>query len=199
MNSRSLAIAIAVVLGGVILAYTISEAVRQGLMLPLSYFLWRAGQFYRAVPQPLLWATVVVIVIYLVGLALVDISLGAPTEDKASSRKGQVETLARSLERREQGIFFKWQIANLLGDIATDILAYQDRLLPGRRLRARGWEPPPEVDRYLEAGLHSTFADYPSPSRFRPKAVTPFDIDLGPVLDNLESQLDVEEHDRQPG
>jgi hypothetical protein len=200
MRRRWLVSAGAVLLAAGFLAYFFAETVRQAVILPLMYFFWRAAQFYHAIPQQLVWAALVVIVVYLVGLTFLDLSLGKSKEKEKIVRHGQVESLARTLDRRNEGTYFKWQIANMLGELAQDILSYQERLVPGRRLRGRGWQPPPEVARYLDAGLNTTFADYPGRGRFGTSAPSPnFDTNLDLVLGYIESQLEAEEHDDNPG
>ena len=92
---------------------------------------------------------------------------------------------------RQRGVYFKWQIANLLAEIAMNILNYQERLLPGRKLLGRIRKLPPEVEKYLDAGVNTTFADYPAPQRFRRTPTTPFDVDLDLVVGYLE----MDEHD----
>lgn len=199
MNRRRLLVLGAALLAAAFLAYAFAEPIRQAVILPLAYFFWRAGQFYHAIPEQVVWAALIVVIVYIIGLTFLNLSLGAEQQKKEIVRRGQVETLSRSLERRGDGVYFKWHIANLLGDIALDILTYQERLLRGRRLRARGWEPPPEVDRYLDAGLNTTFAEYPSAGRFARMAPTAnFDVDLDLVVDYLENQLEADDYDHHP-
>ena len=208
MTSRRLLIVAGALLAAGLLAFYFADLVRDEVILPLAYFLWRAGQLYRAIPQPLVWAAVVVIIIYFTGLGLVDLRLSAGGEkQKGAVPKGEVETLARSLALRADGTFYNWQVANLLGETAVDILRFQERYLPGRHLRGRGWGPPDEVQAYLDAGLHTTFADYP-PGRPRGRFAifrsmiegrpepTPFEMDVGRVVEFLESQLEAGEDER---
>jgi hypothetical protein len=181
-------------LGAGLLAYLFAGTVRDALILPLAYYLWQALQLYRAVPQQLYWAALAVVGLLVALPALLDISLRSQEKEKQRDRRGQVELLAQALEHRHQGIYFRWQLANTLGELAQRILSYQERLLPGRKLRARDWTPPPEVEAYLDAGLNTTFADYPLPGRFGTLPDTPFDIDPETVVSYLESQWESNEH-----
>jgi hypothetical protein len=200
MKSRWLLIAGGLLLGAALLAYSFAETVRQAVILPVLYFLWRAAQFYHAIPQQLVWAALIVIVVYFVGSMLVDLSLAKGQERETIVRRGRVESLAQTLDRRNEGTYFKWQVANLLGELALDILTYQERLLPGRRLQGRGWQPPREVARYLDAGLNTTFADYPASRPLGKRMPSPnFDTDLDLVLDYVESQLEPEGPDDHTG
>ena len=181
-----------------LLAYLFAGTVRDLLILPLAYYLWQLLQVYRAVPQQLFWAALVVVGILVALPTLLDISLKSREKEKQPDRRGQVELLAQALEHRGRGIYFKWQLANTLGELAQRILAYQERLLPGRKLRARDWAPPAEVEAYLDAGLNTTFADYPLRGRLGGLPDSPLDIDPELVVNYLESQWESDEHDTQP-
>lgn len=188
------------VLGGIgllagVLAFSFAGTVREFIILPMAYYLWELGRFYRAVPQQLYWAALIVIVLYFVAITLYDMSLGADSGRKDSPHRGRVEALARALEQRHRGVYFKWHIANMLAEVAINILNHQERLLPGRKLQGRIHNPPPEVEEYLHAGISTTFADYPTPGRFRRPSATPFDVDLDLVVGYLESELETDEHD----
>jgi hypothetical protein len=47
------------------------------------------------------------------------------------------------------------------------------------------------VERYLEAGLNTSFVDYPSPKRFQHSAPTPLDLDPQEAIAYLESQMEL--------
>jgi hypothetical protein len=185
----------AVLLAAAVLAYSFAETVRDRLIAPLAYDFWQLGHYYRAIPQQIFWAGLIMVVLYLILLTVSDFTLRSGGGEKRAVRRGPVESLARNLEQRNQGIYFKWQIANQLAGLALDILKHQKRLFPGRKLRGRDWNPPPEVEKYLDAALNTTFADYPLPRRLGPRPITPFDADIEPVLDFLESELETDEHD----
>jgi hypothetical protein len=177
------------------LAYTFSDVVREDVVLPLAYRLWFLVQAYRAVPQQVYWAILLIALLYFIVSIVYGTSLIGPQEEQRSVPRGQVEQLAEAIEHRGKGIYFKWRIANLLAEIAAYILNYQERRSPGRKLSGRDWNPPPAVNTYLDAGINTTFADYPSPGLFKPRPVTPFDIDIEPVVDFLESELEMNQHD----
>jgi hypothetical protein len=195
MKRRQIIVYGGILLAAGVLAYSFAGTVRETIILPLAYYLWQLARIYRAIPQQLYWAALIVIVLYFVVITLYDISLGADSGRKDAPHRGQVETLSRALEQRHRGIYFKWQIANMLAEVALNILNYQERLLPGRKLQGRIRNLPGEVEKYLDAGINTTFADYPTPSRFRPTPTTPFDIDLDLVVGYLESELETDEHD----
>lgn len=191
---RRLAILGLVVIGTGLLAYLLAGTVRDQIILPMAYYLWQLLQFYRAVPQQLLWAALVIVGLLVLLPTLLGFSLGGRDRDRKPDRRGPVETLAQALDKRGPGIYFRWQLANMLGELAQRMLAHQERLLPGRKLRGHEWAPPPEVDRYLDAGLNTTFADYPVPGRLGRRPQTPLDIDPESVVSYLESQWETDEH-----
>jgi len=177
------------------LAYFLADEMRDNILLPLAYQLWFVGQLYRTVPQQLIWLIVIILLLYLTVSIFYNTALRKPVEQQRFAHRGAVEALSVAIANRQRGIYFKWRIANLLATVAAYILKYQERRLPGRRLTGRDWTPPPQVDAYLEAGLNTTFADYPAPNLFQPPPVTPFDIDLEPVVAFLETELEMEQHD----
>jgi len=182
-------------LAAAVFAYAFAETVRDNLIAPLAYDFWELGQIYRAIPQQIYWVALIVVVLALTLLTINDLTIRSGSPEKRAVLRGPVESLSRSLEQRNRGIYFKWQIANQLAGLAADILSHQQRLLPGRKLRGRDWNPPPEVEKYLDAAINTTFADYPVPGRFGARPVTPFDTDIEPVLDFLEAELEADEHD----
>jgi hypothetical protein len=195
MKRRQLILYGGLLLAAGVLALSFAGSVREFIILPLAYYVWQLGRFYRAVPQQLYWAALIVAVFYFVVITLYDISLGSESGRKDPPHRGPVESLSRALDQRQRGVYFKWQIANMLAEIAMNILNYQERLLPGRKLLGRTRNLPPEVEKYLDAGVNTTFADYPAPNRFRRSPSTPFDVDLDLVVGYLESELEMDEHD----
>jgi hypothetical protein len=117
---------------------------------------------------------------------------------KAKPIVGQVESFATWIKKTEQGMYFKWLIANRLGKIANQILANRST---GRQrtffdpLTGPDWTPDSAVRSYLESGLHGSFADYPQKSSFFSTPVqTPLDHDLSEVVQYLESQVEDATH-----
>jgi hypothetical protein len=99
-----------------------------------------------------------------------------------------------SLRKAEQGIYFKWLIANRLGKLAYQILLHRESGRPRSvfaPLVGVDWEPTKVLQNYLETGLHGSFADFPDVRRpFRTMKKTPLDLDIAEAVDFLESQLE---------
>jgi len=178
-----------------ILAFFLQDVVRQVILLPLAYIGWMFGLFYRSFPQQILWAVVVVIVMFIFLASLIsEDSPGSKKVEKALPTVGAVESLAFTLENSGRGMYARWQVAHRLGKLARDLL-----ILRGDRANAkifaplsgRYYQPPGAVGAYLEAGLNGSFADYPQPRGLFPKKrPTPLDIDVSEAVAFLESQME---------
>ena len=118
-------------------------------------------------------------------------------------------------------------VPTLIYQGGISLLAAQVQALPNiRSTRARrlqrlllGYATPleldgngtsPQVQRFLDAGLNTSFSDYPLPTglplpaglnlpgRSKTTPVTPFDGDIGPVIDYLESKMENDDDLRRP-
>jgi hypothetical protein len=107
---------------------------------------------------------------------------------------GQVEDLVHWLQKADRGTYFKWLVANRLGKLAHQMLLHRE----SGRLRSvfaplvgPDWEPRSELQKYLETGLHGSFADYPyeKHSLGTPRR-TPLDVDVAEAVEFLESKIE---------
>jgi hypothetical protein len=192
-----------------VIAYLLLDVVEQLVIRPIIYLFWVLGVVYSYVPQPVLWLVVVMVLIYLALsnlLGKIDFADSDPRQPRRTL--GPVAELAMQIERKDGGIYFKWQIARTLGRIAIDL---QD-LRQHNHSRILDFNPEtitPRVQRYLDAGLNTSFSDYPIPGRipwiiknlFSRKnnqpvnsvsgsSPTPFDGDINPVIAYLESEME---------
>jgi hypothetical protein len=105
-----------------------------------------------------------------------------------------VENLAMNLRRAEQGTYFKWVVANRLGKLAYHILLQRESGKPRTvfaPLLGADWEPSKDLQNYLEAGLHGSFADFPAVSRLsRAHQKTPLDVNVVEAVEFLESKVE---------
>jgi len=193
---RRVLVVLGIVAVSLVLAFPLRDAVYAMIIVPAAYLFWALGLIYHSVNQSLWWglASVIVTLILLIGLW----PQPKPRKEKALAHKkavGQVETLSTAMKKAERGIYFKWLIANRVSKIAFQILSRRET---GKErsffdpLAGPGWEPNPNVQAYLEAGLHGSFADYPQTSRFFSRLITntPMDHDLNDVIEYLETQVD---------
>lgn len=166
-----------------ILAFVARDLVYHVLVLPLSYAIWQLGVLFRAVPQLLWWTAVVVTIALVLGWQLVpDIKPGARGGVQPLPPVGEVEVVARWVQRSRRSTYFRWQVAHRLGRISQKLME-----LSGRKPEVGS--PNTRVDSYLAAGMNNSFVDFPTPRRLleRPK-VTPLDADPREVVDYLELQ-----------
>jgi len=178
-----------------LLAFPLRNAVFRTIVVPLAYLFWILGLVYRAVSQVIWWTVILVLVLFLLSRSLLPrFKIRERFRLKKKPVVGRVESLAGWLKKTERGIYFKWLIANRLGKIANQILA--NRSARNERsffdpLTGPDWMPDSNVQSYLEAGLHGSFADYPQKNRFFSRRVlTPMDHDVNDVVQYLESQME---------
>lgn len=187
MNRRRLLLMIAMLVVAAVLASFMRDVIYQTVVLPLAYLWWLFKFYYFFLPQLLLW------ILLLVGLFVIILSNFVPTprtgrrnESKHRITRGQVEEMARLLARAHKGNYFKWQIANRLGRIARGFSEMPDGQ---SRIDVRN----EAVEKYLEAGVATSFVDYPRPAHlFQHPAPTILDSNPKDAVDYLESQLESE-------
>ena len=127
----------------------------------------------------------------LVILAFIFLATFTP-QSRFSSRKvtkknqiqGPVELLATWMLKSREGIYFKWLIAHRLGRLNRELggnMGSGDRTTS--ELDA--------VEKYLDAGLNKSFADYPYPANpFATPKPTPLDLHPKKAIDYLESKME---------
>ena len=87
--------------------------------------------------------------------------------------------------------------AERLGKLAYQILLKREHGKPRSvfaPLTAEGWDVKPEIQAYLEKGLHGSFAEFPQSGwgDFSPPAKTPLDHDVKEVVEFLEAKVEGE-------
>jgi len=216
MNRSRLQLGIWAVLAALVIAVFMRDAVEMLIIRPVAYILWWLGIIYRFIPQPAIWFLVVLAMLYLTLESIAGkFEMPFQKKEKLSSTLGPVAEFASQIERRNGGIYFKWQIARTLGEIAMDLQSLHQ---PERRrkLDFDKNSAPLNVYHYLDAGINKSFSDYPLekgylffqkfalpdwlplPERFRSLPSTPFDIDIEPVISYLEAQMENDDDFRRP-
>jgi hypothetical protein len=192
------------ILGGVliiagILAFLLRETIYNMVVIPVAFIAWRLDLVYRSFSQGIWWSLIVFVVLVMLIFSLMPqakLRRGAPLKSRPSI--GQVEALAVRLRKADQGIYFKWLIANRLGKLAYQILLQRES---GRSrsvfapLLGVDWEPTEKLQAYLETGLHGSFADFPNgKQRWGAPEPTPLDFDVAQAVEFLESQVENGNH-----
>ena len=189
-----------VVLAGVfvvaaMLAFPLRQAVHQTIVIPVAYLLWVLGLFYRSQSQGLWWVILVALVLFFLGKSLAPtLRPQRSTLPKSKPAQGQIEDLARWLERANSGTYFKWLVANRLGKLAYQILLQRENGKPRSvfaPLSGPDWKPSAELQNYLQSGLQRSFADFPHPRKlFASPVKTALDLDVDEAVEFLEIQMD---------
>ena len=170
-----------------ILLYPIRREVAGAVMSFASYLVWSVNVMGVVIPQQLLWAFLLILILY---IAIGSFYGKRYREEKSTENQspvvGAVEAMAGYIEERHRGIYFKWQIANLLGKIQQTI---QESASRGTSSRIP--LPSDSVQAFLDAGVNTSYVDY-APDGFSLKNIsTPFDIELEQVVDYLEEQMEI--------
>lgn len=177
-----------------LLAFPLRAVVNQLVLVPIAYLLFLLKLLYVSLDQAVWWMAAVFIVLLILGQSLLpDLKPVKKLIPFAKHERGTVETLALALDKSQKGIYFKWLIANRLGRLAYEILLQREHGKPRSvfaPLTSEGWEAKPEVQEYLERGLHGSFADFPNSrwGSFSPPEKTPLDHDVADVIEFLESK-----------
>jgi hypothetical protein len=148
-----------------------------------AYIVYSVDLIGKVIPQQVLWLLLIILILYIaVGSFYGKISQPGSKRVDASPVIGPVEARMRWIEEKKRGIYFKWQMANLLGNVYQSIqnLSSNETTAPSQ-----------EVQDFFDAGLNTTYADYPVPGLFEKKPPTPFDIPLERVVEFIEEQMEI--------
>jgi hypothetical protein len=176
-----------------VMAFVFRRMIYQVVILPLAYVWWWLTLYYRLLPQAAIWIVLIFIILFtsMRGL-LLEIPWGWSRPLKKKKSQGPIESLSVLIQKRSEGNYYKWSIAQRLGRAARELLDQRE----GRQLKQkfmrfadRNWDAPQEVSAYLEAGVNGTFADYPKKSWSRSPR-TPLDVDPKQVIEYLETELE---------
>lgn len=198
MSRRRIFLFAALIVAALLLAFLLQNAIQKVIIGPLLYVGWGLGVIYRSLPQFWVWVVLLAVIFFmLLSPFLDDRPRMRRRRKKEELERGPIETLAETLNQLNKGIYFKWVVANRLGKIVRDWLAYRERLdkrWQANALESNGWQAPTDVHKYLDVGLNGSFADYPRPRIpfIKRRTATPLDIDPNRVLDVLESNMEAE-------
>ncbi len=177
-----------------LLAFFLRGVVQDWVVIPLARLFWLIKGYYGAFPQAAYWGVALIVAAVLVLLGLRLPAWERPHQPgHLKPSPGSVREMSFWIQRSKEGIFPKWHLAHLLAELALDILdRRRTRQKDSGLLDDPAWSPPPGVKKYLDAALSTNYTDYPRSTRFRQVPPTPFDQDLDPVVEYLESLLENE-------
>ena len=182
---------------GALLAFPLRGLVNQLVVIPLAYLLWLLGLLYLSLHQAFWWVAVILVVLIILGRSLLpEIKFVKKHIPLTKHERGSVEELAVAMQKSNQGIYFKWLVANRLGRLAYQILLQREHGKPRSvfaPLVGDGWESTDEVQQYLEKGLHGSFAEFPNShwNYFAPPEKTPLDQNVTEVVEFLETKANL--------
>ena len=189
-----------VILAGVLivaalLAFPLRETIYETIVVPAAYVAWYIGLLYRSLSQGIWWWVVIALVLMMLAFSLVpNTQFRGRERAKPKPPQGPVENLAISMRRADGGVYFRWLVANRLGRLAYQILLHRESGKPRSvfaPLKGPDWEPSPEMQTYLETGLHGSFVDFPYAKRSSLTAQkTPLDLNMVDAVEFLESRVD---------
>jgi hypothetical protein len=194
-SARWLAVA-GVVIIAALLAFPLRGIVNELIVVPIAYILWWLGLLYLSTHQVIWWIGILLVVLIILGKSLLpDLKPSRKVVTPTRRERGKVESLAASLQKSNKGIYFKWLVANRLGKLAHEILTQRGHGKPRSvfaPLTGEGWEPTPEMQQYLEKGLHGSFAEFPNTGNryFAQPSKTLLDHDVAEVIEFLESRIE---------
>ena len=192
------------------LALLLQGWTREVLVVELWRVVWVMRILLLSVPQTLLWILLLIAVLLIAvrSLVLRPEPRDATAQEEAE-RPGQVRILAKSIERTAEGEYFRWSLAQHVGELILDVLAYGERTTSERmkqRLRTGHLTLPPELETYLlllsSSGLRPAFSRpvslFSRLKRLLQASRQPSGLDpaLERVIQFLEDQLEVH-HDHR--
>lgn len=192
---RRLAV-LGILVSAAVLAFPLRGIVYQLIVIPLAYVWWVLGLLYQVFSQEVWWICILLVVLFiLVKSLLSDVQFASKVIPIVKHERGEVENLAMTIKRSNKGIYFKWLVANRLGRLAYQFLLQREHGKPRSvfaPLTAEGWDSEPEIQQYLEKGLHGSFADFPNSNwnYFSTPKKTALDRDVAEVVEFLESKME---------
>lgn len=177
-----------------LLAFPLRETIYETIVVPAAYIAWYIGLLYRSLSQGIWWWVLIAVVLFMLVFSLVPGSQSRGREQpKSKPAQGPVENFAVSMRRANDGVYFRWLVANRLGKLAYQILLQRESGRPRSvfaPLRGQDWQPTPELQKYLETGLHGSFVDFPYAKRLlAAPQKTPLDLNVVEAVEFLESHV----------
>lgn len=170
-----------------ILLFPMRRAIAEAVVRFGAYLVWSLNIIGQVIPQQILWLFLLILILYIaVGSFYGKRFKEGSSSEQAAPIVGAVEALAGYIEERHRGIYFKWQIANLLGKVQHVI-----QQTASRGILSRIPLPSQRVQAFLDAGLNTSYADYPSMGLMQKSAPSALDIELEQVVDYLEEQMEI--------
>lgn len=194
MNRKTAILAILFIVATLV-ALGSKDYIWESLVVPIQYRLWLTWIYLRSMPQIVYWNSLVAMIAIIALISLIGHRQRTPPpEIESINTQDPVKKLSKQIQDTHKGSFFKWLVANQLGNLARSILIHQhgEVDLPPRSLKGRDWKPAEEVQAYLEAGLARSFIEQRKKWFIFKSRKTSLNIDIDRVVAYLESQMEID-------
>lgn len=128
------------------------------LVLPILYILWLLRFLLEGIPQPFFWFLAIFFFIRIVYPSLFAAKriIHPPQLPEGGPPEGRVTFWLRRLTLAGTGRYSKWGMARNMAKLATDVLSYEEKIMPGEvreRLQSGQYDLSPEIATYLRSGM----------------------------------------------
>ncbi len=190
MKKRRTVFLVAALCLAFLLAVPLRGLVQEIIIIPLARFFWMVKGYYGAFDQVVYWfaALAIALVIAAGSFRLPDWDWRA--REKSHRVQGEVHNLAFWIQRiRSDSDYPSWYVAHLLAKLAFDLRERRGVRKGEQRLKGAGWDPPPDVQKYLESALTSTYVNF-SRLDMPTDPAGPLEKSVEPAIAYLESFLE---------
>jgi hypothetical protein len=183
----------------VALAYLLLKPIQSFILPTLLYYLWWGKIIYATLPQVLWWFIFLLILMLIAARNL--IKLPKPTHKSNQAERVWESRLiywSEVIKYSRKGGYFKWYLANELGQLTINVLAEQEKLSKSQireYIISNKFNIPSDIHTYLQTGLDAqqsfqlTTSRLPFLSKEEPSDL---DLDVEEVIKLLENKLDID-------
>jgi hypothetical protein len=145
--------------------------------------------YYGSIHQTILWGLMLTGIIVIAGLSLRIGSLRLQSRrNRYEKIPGDVGQLAFWIRRLHHGPYPRWYLARTLADLALEILRDRGGTSErGEQLRGPDWEPPGDIQPYLNTAIRTTPATF---GRQLDSAHIKNEPDVETIVEYLESYME---------
>lgn len=176
---------------GLVLFFLTEDFIVTVILLPLLHVIWFLSLIAQSIPQGVLWAIFIIIMLIITYKSLSkEQKPRLRIAQTTTANSGTVERWVLSLENAQTSSYSKWRLAQKLKRLTQELLSQIDEK-EGVILDLDGLELPLEIRDYFEAKhpLHISFWDrLTRKSKGTDKAL---DLDPEVVLQHLKKRLDL--------
>lgn len=201
MRERRLLFIGIILLLAIPLAVLLRDFVRDVFLVEVLRMFWGARMLYESLPQLPLWILLLVILVVIAVRSLGRRKRASQKRiEKKVENQGQVQVLARWIERTTKGEYFRWSLAQHLGGLTWEVMAHREHTTPAQLkqgMRSGRLDLPPVIQAYLQSARlpeHSIMTGLISRIRGRLGIATSapsFDPALEKVVQFLEDQMEI--------